>query len=48
MKYTLTENEVEIPEGVTFSVKNREVTIGGPLGTLKKSFKHVSLDITKG
>lgn len=34
-----------IPKGVTVTVKNRNVTVTGPRGTLKKSFKHLSLDI---
>ena len=37
---------VEIPSNVTVTVKSREVTVVGPLGTLQRSFKHMSLDIT--
>jgi len=32
---------------VKVDVKSREVTVKGPLGTLKRSFKHVSADIYK-
>ena len=45
MKYILTEELVDIPEGVEIKSKCRDVEVKGPLGTLKKSFKHVSCDI---
>ncbi len=32
---------------VTLTIDAREVTVKGPLGTLKRSFKHVSADIFK-
>ena len=32
---------------VTVKVKSREIEVKGPRGTLKKSFKHMSLEITK-
>ena len=32
---------------VTVDVNSRDVTVKGPLGTLKRSFKHASLDIFK-
>ncbi len=30
---------------VTVEVKSREVTVKGPKGTLKREFKHLSIDI---
>jgi large subunit ribosomal protein L9e len=54
MKYILTEKELEIPEGITVTVKAREVIVKGtncinpgPLGTLKRSFRHVPFDVRK-
>ena len=38
---------VKIINLVKVDVKSREVTVKGPLGTLKRSFKHVSADIYK-
>jgi large subunit ribosomal protein L9e len=32
---------------VTVDVKSREVTVKGPKGSLQRSFKHMSVDITK-
>eukprot|EP01027_Heterolobosea_sp_BB2_P020639 GEZU01029464.1.p1 GENE.GEZU01029464.1~~GEZU01029464.1.p1 ORF type:complete len:216 (-),score=69.76 GEZU01029464.1:106-681(-) len=37
--------EVKVPQGVTVSVASRVVTVTGKRGTLKKSFKHTTLDI---
>lgn len=47
MKYVLTENEINIPSGVSISVKARNVVVKGPLGEVKKTFKHVPCDIFK-
>jgi large subunit ribosomal protein L9e len=47
MKYIVAEQELEIPEGVTVDVKAREVVVKGKLGTLRKSFKHIPIDIRK-
>ncbi len=41
MKYIVSEQELEIPEGVTVDIKSRVVTVKGKLGTLTKSFKHI-------
>jgi large subunit ribosomal protein L9e len=30
---------------VTIAVKSRNVTVTGPLGTLKRNFRHLALDI---
>jgi len=43
----LTSEELDVPKGVTVDVKSRDVVVKGPLGTLKRSFKHVSADIFK-
>jgi large subunit ribosomal protein L9e len=45
MKYILTEEHIDIPEGVTVTAKRKEVEIKGPLGTLRKAFKHVPISI---
>ena len=47
MKYILTEKELEIPEGITIEVKSRAVTVTGPLGKLKRSFRHIPFDLRK-
>ena len=36
-----------IPFVVTVLVKSRDVTVKGPRGTLRKSFKHMDLEITR-
>ena len=45
MKYILTEENVDIPDGITVSAKSKVVEVKGPLGTLKKAFKHVPISI---
>ena len=47
MKYIVSEQELEIPEGVTVEVKSREVVVKGKLGTLTKSFKHIPFEMVK-
>ncbi len=47
MRHLLTETEVVIPNGVTVSAESRVVTVKGPLGTLKRAFKHASVSILK-
>ena len=47
MKYILTEEELQIPEGVDVDFKAREITVKGKRGTLKRSFKHVPFSIQK-
>lgn len=47
MKYIVSEQELVVPEGVTVDVKARNVTVKGSLGTLKRSFKHIPIDIRK-
>jgi len=45
MKLLSTVKEIEIPLGVTVTIKARVVTIKGALGTIKRSFKHVACDM---
>lgn len=45
MKYIVSEQELEIPEGVQVNVKARNVTVKGKLGTLTKQFKHIPLEM---
>lgn len=45
MKQIVVNQSVKIPDGLTCSVKSRLVTIKGPRGVLKRSFKHLSVDI---
>ena len=45
MKLLSTVKEIEIPQGVTVTIKARVVTIKGVLGTIKRSFKHVACDM---
>ncbi|KAL6929930.1 60S ribosomal protein L9B [Hanseniaspora valbyensis] len=47
MKYIQTEQTIDIPEGVTYNIKSREVKITGPRGTLVKSFKHIDITFAK-
>ena len=43
---TINSNQcVKIPKNITASVKSRVVKIAGPRGFLKRSFKHLSLDM---
>ncbi|ENN80387.1 60S ribosomal protein L9 [Dendroctonus ponderosae] len=45
MKQIVTNQVVKIPEGLTVSTKSRIITVRGPRGVLKRSFKHLALDI---
>lgn len=45
MKQIVTNQTVKIPEGLIVTVKSRLVTVKGPRGVLKRSFKHLALDI---
>ena len=47
MRIVYSTRSVAIPEGVTVDVKAREVSVKGPKGTLKRSFKHLSVDMSK-
>lgn len=39
--------DIVIPEGVEIEVKARDVRVTGPRGVLKKSFKHVDVEIQR-
>ena len=45
MRQLFTTRKVDIPEGVTVEIKSRIVTVTGPLGSLRCSFKHMALDL---
>jgi large subunit ribosomal protein L9e len=45
MRDILSTEELEIPDGVTVSIKSRIVTVTGPRGTLKKNLRHINMDI---
>ena len=45
MRKIHSERMLPVPEGVTISIKSRIVTVTGPRGELKKSFKHLQSDI---
>ena len=45
MKYILKTEKIVIPKGVKVESKARVVTVTGPKGTLKKSFKHIKAEI---
>ena len=47
MKYIVSEQDLEIPEGVTVDVKARQVNVKGKLGKLSKAFKHIPIEIFK-
>ncbi|GAB5031355.1 60s ribosomal protein l9 [Nannochloropsis oceanica] len=43
MKLILATKYVNIPEGVTMTIKSRHVTVKGPRGELSRGFKHLNL-----
>ncbi|XP_014251385.1 60S ribosomal protein L9 [Cimex lectularius] len=45
MKQIVVNQTVKIPDGVSCHVKSRLVTVKGPRGTLKRTFRHLALDI---
>ncbi|CAH1369901.1 hypothetical protein MTP99_011393 [Tenebrio molitor] len=45
MKQIVTNQTVKIPEGITVHAKSRLITVKGPRGVLKRSFKHLAVDI---
>ncbi|CDR39931.1 RHTO0S04e12200g1_1 [Rhodotorula toruloides] len=45
MKQVYKEEELEVPEGVTVTVKSRVITVTGPRGTLQKNAQHVDMSI---
>eukprot|EP01053_Blabericola_migrator_P002990 Blabericola_migrator_1__2989@NODE_1865_length_3631_cov_221_034512_g1194_i0_p4_GENE_NODE_1865_length_3631_cov_221_034512_g1194_i0NODE_1865_length_3631_cov_221_034512_g1194_i0_p4_ORF_typecomplete_len190_score35_59Ribosomal_L6/PF00347_23/2_2e16Ribosomal_L6/PF00347_23/0_00018_NODE_1865_length_3631_cov_221_034512_g1194_i017162285 len=46
MKHIYTQEEISIPEGVELTCNAREIVAKGKHGELKRSFKHLRLDIT--
>jgi large subunit ribosomal protein L9e len=47
MKDIYKEEEFEIPEGVSVSIKSRLITVKGPRGELTKSLRHIDMEIKK-
>ena len=47
MKDIYKDEELEIPEGVSLTVKSRLVTVKGPRGELTKSLRHIDMEIKK-
>jgi ribosomal protein L6P/L9E len=45
MRDILKTEELEIPDGVTVTVKSRVIVVSGPRGTLTKNVRHVNMDI---
>lgn len=45
MKQIIGKQEVKFPEGVKASVRKRIVTVTGPRGVLKRSFKHLAINM---
>lgn len=46
MKTIVKAGTVDIPAGVTISLKSRIVTVKGPRGEIVKDFKHLPIDLT--
>lgn len=45
MRDVLKTEELDIPEGITVTIKSRVITVTGPRGTLTKNVRHVDMDI---
>lgn len=45
MKTLFSTRDVIVPEGVTMTIKSRVITATGPLGTIVREFKDMSVDI---
>jgi large subunit ribosomal protein L9e len=41
------EEQLDIPEGVSVTVKSRLVTVKGPRGELTKSLRHIDMEVKK-
>ena len=48
MKQIVVNQSVKVPEGVSVSAKSRRVIVRGPRGVLRRSFRHLAIDITIG
>jgi len=46
MKQIVVNQTVKVPEGVSVTAKSRKVCVRGPRGVLRRSFRHLSIDIT--
>ena len=47
MKDIYKDEDFEIPDGVSVSIKSRLVTVKGPRGELTKSLRHINMEIKK-
>ena len=47
MKYIQTEQQINVPQGVTVSIKSRIVKVEGPRGVLNKNLKHIDVTFNK-
>lgn len=47
MKYIVSEQVLDVPEGVKVDIAAREITVTGPRGVLKKSLKHIPVTFHK-
>eukprot|EP00118_Oscarella_pearsei_P024569 m.306329 g.306329 ORF g.306329 m.306329 type:complete len:188 (+) comp41156_c0_seq1:476-1039(+) len=47
MKTILASKTVSIPAEVELRVKSRVITVKGPRGTLRRSFKHLKIEVTR-
>jgi hypothetical protein len=47
MKDIYKDEEFEIPDGVSVTIKSRLVTVKGPRGELTKSLRHIDMEIKK-
>ena len=47
MKQIESSDVVVFPEGVSFTLAKRLLTVKGPRGVLKRDFRHASLDLTR-
>ena len=45
MRDVLQTEELDIPEGITVTIKARLITVTGPRGSLTKNVRHVDMDI---
>jgi large subunit ribosomal protein L9e len=45
MKAVLSTEELDVPEGVTVTIKSRLIAVEGPRGKLEKNVRHVNMDI---
>ena len=41
MKFIVSQQQLDIEDGVTVDIKSRVITVKGPLGTLTRNFRHI-------